>query len=190
MELKATPKEEDFKAEAETIKLEGVEQQDPEVKKEAVPSQQTLVSPESETEPEGNINEASATNESEVEALDTDERGLVERKANIPAMETPDVAPSEKVGGVDAINVTDASDRSADVKDQEDDIGKSSIQGFFKENASGEESNDFTAAGVATDSSAEMDTSLTLSKDDKVGAMSDQLNYNSASGMGASISTS
>jgi hypothetical protein len=191
LELKATPKEEDFKAEAETIKLEGVEQQDPEVKKEAVPSQQTLVSPESETEPEGNINEASATNESEVEALDTDERGLVERKANIPAMETPDVAPSEKVGGVDAINASSAIDGSADVKDQEDDdIGKSSIEGFSKENASGEESNDFTAAGVATDSSAEMDTSLTLSKDDKVGAMSDQLDYNSASGVGASISTS
>jgi hypothetical protein len=196
LELKATPKVDDFEAEAEmdlkteTTKLEAVEQQEPEVKKEVVSTQQTLVSPKTETEPEGNINEASATNESEVEAMDTDERGLVERKANISSIETPDVAPSEKVGDVDAVNATGAIDGLADVKDQEDDIGKSSIESFSKEKATGEESNGFTAAGVATDSSAEMDTSLTLSKDDKVGAMSDQLDYNSASGVGASISTS
>jgi hypothetical protein len=197
LELKATPREEDFKAEAEmdleaeATKLEAVEQQEPEVKKEAVSTQQTLVSPETGTDKAGNINEASATNESEVEAMDTDERGLVERKANIPAIETPEVAPSEKVEGVDdGNNATDASVGSADAKDQEDDdSGKSNIEGFSKENASGEESNGFTAAGVATDSSAEMDTSLTLSKDDKVGSMSDQLDYNSASGVGASIST-
>jgi hypothetical protein len=197
LELKATPKEDDFKAEAEATKLEAVEQQEqePEVKNEAVSTQQTLLSPKTETDTAENINEASATNESEVEAMDTDERGLVERKANIPAKETPDVAPSEKVGGVDAINVTDASDGSADVKDQEDDdIGKSSIEGFSKENASGEESKGFTAARVATDLSAEEDTSLTLSKDessaDKVGAVSDRLDYNSESGVGASILTS